>query len=497
MISRLEYKWIVGIVFVFGLFMDLLDMTIVNVALPEIAHDLSVDPREGASTIQWVVTGYLLSLAVFIPVSGWAGDRFGTKRIFMTALMLFTTGSFLCGVAWSIESLIFFRILQGVGGGILTPVGTAMLFRAFPPQERAKGAAILMIPMVVAPASGPVLGGYLAEYHDWRWIFFINIPVGLLGLLFAGLFLREETQPSPGRLDIRGFILGATGLGALMYALAEAGPNGFDDPQVMIFGIGGLAILALFAFVELRVREPMIDMRLFRNRLFTAMNFVQIVGYAGLMGGLFLLPLLLQAEMGLSPFESGLTTFPQAFGVVAMVQVAGRIYNTIGPRRMLLVGMFGVAAATLCFLLVDLNTNLWWIRLMMFGRGMAFACILIPMQTATYATMRPHEMGRASAIFNANRQIAASFGVALLATVLSNRLSAHNTLLGPPPVGNPQAALDAFHEAFLAAVALTGLGAVASLFVSDKEAAVTVHQAAGAAATGPPGEQPAPIAGGQ
>jgi EmrB/QacA subfamily drug resistance transporter len=496
MISRLEYKWIVGIVFVFGLFMDLLDMTIVNVALPELARDLKVDPREGASTIQWVVTGYLLSLAVFIPVSGWAGDRFGTKRIFMIALTLFTTGSLLCGVAWNIESLIGFRILQGVGGGILTPVGTAMLFRAFPPQERAKAAAILMIPMVVAPASGPVLGGYLSEYHDWRWIFFINIPVGLLGLLFAGMFLKEEKQPSPGRLDIPGFILGAAGLAALMYALAEAGPNGFDDPQVIAFGIGGLAILAVFAIVELMVREPMIEMRLFRNRLFTAMNFVQIVGFAGLMGGLFLLPLLLQEEMGLSPFESGLTTFPQAFGVVAMVQVAGRIYNNIGPRRMLLVGMAGVAVTTLCFLLVELNTSQWWIRLMMFARGMSFACILIPMQTATYATMRPHEMGRASAIFNANRQIAASFGVALLATVLSNRLSAHDTVLGPPPLGNPEAALDAFHEAFLAAVALTGLGAIASMFVSDKDAAVTVRPGEGAAAAAPRSEQPAPLAGG-
>ena len=191
MFSRLEYKWIVGIVFVFGLFMDLLDMTIVNVALPEMARDLKVDPREGATTIQWVVTGYLLSLAVFIPVSGWLGDRFGTKRIFMVALLMFTSASLACGLSWSIESLIAFRVMQGVGGGILTPVGTAMLFRAFPPHERAKGAAILMIPMVFAPASGPVLGGYLVEFHDWRWIFFINIPVGVLGLVFAGMFLRE------------------------------------------------------------------------------------------------------------------------------------------------------------------------------------------------------------------------------------------------------------------------------------------------------------------
>ena len=209
MIGKLEYKWIVGIVFVFGLFMDLLDMTITNVAIPAIGRDLNLDPREGASTIQWVVTGYLLSLAVFIPVSGWAGDRFGTKKIFLLALCdLHVGASLLCGLAWNIESLIAFRVLQGVGGGILTPVGTAMLFRAFPPADRAKASAILMIPMVVAPASGPVLGGYLVEYHDWRWIFLINIPSAFSGIAFAGMFLREEKQPNTGRLDIPGFVLG-------------------------------------------------------------------------------------------------------------------------------------------------------------------------------------------------------------------------------------------------------------------------------------------------
>jgi len=475
MFSRLEYKWIVGIVFVFGLFMDLLDMTIVNVALPELARDLGVDPAKGASQIQWVVTGYLLSLAVFIPVSGWAGDRFGTKRIFMIALFLFTSASLLCGLAWNLESLIAFRVLQGAGGGILTPVGTAMLFRAFPPEERAKAAAILMIPMVVAPASGPVLGGYLVEYQDWRWIFFINIPIGIVGLMFAGLYLREERQANTGRLDVPGFVLAAAGLAAVMYALAEAGIDGFSDPRVILFGTVGLALLALFAFVELRTRAPMIDIRLFRNRLFRAMNVVQFVGFAGMMGGLFLLPLLLQAEMGLSPFQSGLTTFPQAIGVVSMVQVAGRIYNRVGPRRMLMGGMFGVALTTLCFVFVDLETSQWWIRLMMLARGMSFALILIPIQTAAYTTIRPQEMGRASAVFNATRQVAASFGVALLATVLSNRLAANDAILGDPATAS--GALTAFHEAFIVAAVLALFGVIAASFISDRDATTMMRRA--------------------
>jgi len=475
MISRLDYKWIVGIVFVFGLFMDLLDMTIVNVALPELARDLGVDPGKGASQIQWVVTGYLLSLAIFIPVSGWAGDRFGTKRIFMIALFVFTSGSLLCALAWNIESLIAFRVLQGAGGGILTPVGTAMLFRAFPPEERAKAASILMVPMVVAPASGPVLGGYLVEYYDWRWIFLINIPVGVLGLIFAGAFLREEKQPDAGRLDIPGFFLAAAGLASVMYALAEAGIDGFGSQRVLAFGALGIGILLLFAYQELRTREPMIDMRLFSNRLFRIMNIAQLVGYSGMMGGLFLLPLLLQAEMGLSPFQSGLTTFPQAIGVVSMVQIAGRIYNGVGPRRMMMAGMLGSAITTLMFLFVDLETSQWWIRLIMLCRGWAFALVLIPIQTATYATIRPHEMGRASAVFNANRQVAASFGVALLASVLTNRLAANGATLGNPATAD--VALTAFHEAFVVAAILALAGLVAAAFINDREATSMMSRA--------------------
>jgi len=468
--GRIEYKWIVGIVFVFGLFMDLLDMTIVNVAIPDLARELDATTTQ----VQWVVTGYLLSLAVFIPVSGWLGDRFGTKKIFMLALFLFTSASLLCGLAWSIESLIAFRVLQGVGGGMLTPVGTAMLFRAFPPHERAKGAAILMIPMVVAPASGPVLGGYLVEFHDWRWIFLINIPVGVLGFVFAGLFLKEETQPNPGRLDVPGLLLASTGLAALMYALAEAGDRGLDDPRVLAFGLVGASVLIIFTIVELRTSEPMIDMRLFKNRLFATANGVQLIAFGGLMGGLFLLPLMLQspATRGLGAFDSGLATFPQALGVVMMVQISSRLYPRIGPRRLLGLGLVGVTATTFAFAFVDVGTDIWWIRGIMFARGSFFSFILICLQTATFATISPTDMGRASAISSAGRQVGASLGVALLATVLTNRLSANDTSLLPG--ADSAGAVDAFHEAFIVAGVLTAIGAVAALLISDKDAAVSM-----------------------
>jgi EmrB/QacA subfamily drug resistance transporter len=469
--KRIEYKWIVGIVFVFGLFMDLLDMTIVNVAIPTLAEIHHATTTQ----VQWVVTGYLLSLAVFIPVSGWLGDRFGTKRIFMTALFLFTAASLGCGLSWSLESLITFRVLQGVGGGMLTPVGTAMLFRAFPPHERAKGAAILMIPMVVAPASGPVLGGYLVQYVDWRWIFLINIPVGALGFAFAGLFLKEERQAAPGRLDIPGLLLAASGLAALIYSLAEAGANGLDNARVLAFGAVGLALLTLFTIVEMRTEEPMIQMRLFKNKLFAAANAVQLVGFAGLMGGLFLLPLMLQAPAtkGLGAFDSGLTTFPQAIGVVMMVQLAGRAYPRIGPRRMMMTGLAGVTLTTAAFAFINVGTNLWWIRGIMFTRGCFFSFMLVSLQTATFATISPQMMGRASAVSSAGRQVGSSFGIALLATVLTSRLSAHGTSLGPG--ADSSAAMLSFHEAFIVASILTVVGVVAAIFISDKEAAVSMR----------------------
>ena len=480
MTRRVEYKWLVAVVFVFGLFMNLLDMTIVNVALPTFAKDFAAS----TTTIQWVVTGYLLSLGVFIPVSGWAGDRFGTKRTFMFALFVFTLGSLLCGLARSIEALIAFRVLQGVGGGMLTPVGIAMLVRAFPPVERAQAAALIAIPTVVAPASGPVLGGYLVEYQSWHWIFFINIPIGITGLLVAWLFLREYKQANPGRLDVPGFLLSAAGLACILYALAEAGPRGLDDARVVLFALVGLTLLAIFAIVELQTKEPMIDVRLLRNKLFRAASVVQFVGFSGFSGALFLLPLLLQAEMGLSPLQSGLTTFPQAIGVAMMVQPVGRLYRRFGPRRVMMVGMAGATLTTLSFLLVDLETGQWWIRLIMLGRGWFFAFALISLPAAAYATISSEATGRATAIFNTGQQVGSSFGVALLATVLSNRLIHHQAVLGVP--GTRPGALLGFHDAFIVASVLTVLAVAVSLLIDDKEAAPTMRQAAALAASEEP-----------
>ncbi|HEX5139771.1 MAG TPA: DHA2 family efflux MFS transporter permease subunit, partial [Dehalococcoidia bacterium] len=393
---KLEYKWLVGIVYVLALFMDLMDMTITNVAVPT----LTTEFHTNTTTIEWVITGYLLSLALFIPISGWLGDRFGTKSVFTAALGTFLLGSVLCGLAWDVNSLIAFRVIQGIGGGMLTPVGMTMLFRAFPPSERAAASAILAIPVTVAPALGPLLGGYIVEYHDWRWIFFLNIPAGIIAIVATTIFIREERQENPGRLDVLGFVLAGLGLVGVVYALSQAGHRGFDDSEVMLFGLGGLAVLGLFTLVELRSEEPMLDVRLLTDKLFGASNFVLLVGNASMMGTFFLLPIFLQTQKGLSAFDVGLVTFPIAVGVALMAQPAAKLYPRIGPRRMMIIGFSGNMAMTLALALINYQTADWLIAANMFVRGLFMAFVFIPLQAATFATISPEATGRASAIFS-------------------------------------------------------------------------------------------------
>src|SRR5579885_1049814 len=233
MVSRLfklEYKWLVAIVFMFGLFMDILDSTAVNVAIPRLQDDFHAP----LSTVEWTVTGYLLSLALFIPGAGFISDRFGTKRTFLAAMAIFVAGSALCGQARSINELIAFRFLQGVGGGMMTPVSTAILSREFPGEERAKASAIISVPVIFAPILGPVLGGYLVQYTSWRWIFYINLPVGIGGFILGMKVLREHVEPyAQGRFDFLGFFTGGAGAALLLYALSQAASYSWTSPDIV------------------------------------------------------------------------------------------------------------------------------------------------------------------------------------------------------------------------------------------------------------------------
>jgi EmrB/QacA subfamily drug resistance transporter len=461
--DRLKQEYVVAVVYVSAMFVNVLDTTIMNVALPTLSREFEV----GTSSIEWVITGYLLSLAVWIPASGWIGDRVGTKRTFLFAVAMFTAASALCGQAQSLEQLVAFRILQGVGGGMLTPVGFAMLMRAFPPERRAQASKILIIPTAIGPASGPILGGLVVDSLSWRWAFYINLPIGIAAFTFGLLFLKERREPQPGRFDLPGFLLSGSGLALILYALSRGPVEGWGAPATLVPAALGIAAFTALVFVELRRDAPLLQLRLLKGRMFRSALVTSGFSMGGFLGVLFVMPLFLQQARGASPLESGLTTFPEAIGVICMSQIVGRLYHVIGPRRLV---SGGLAAMSVCFVAlttIDEETSFWTIRVMMFVTGFTLAFTIIPIQASAFAGVEPAQTGRASAIFNASRQMSAALGVAILATILSVSLPE-----GVPAVGQQ---VSAFHHTFLAAAGIAALGSVLAFAgIRDTDAAATM-----------------------
>jgi EmrB/QacA subfamily drug resistance transporter len=488
--DQVEYRYLVAAAFVFGLFMDILDTTIVNVALPRLAEEFHAD----TATLEWVVTGYVLSLAVWVPASGWIGDRFGTKKTFLFATAMFIIGSALCGRAWSIESLVLFRIVQGIGGGMLTPVGTAMLYRAFTPAERARASAILSIPTMFAPMLGPLFGGFLVDAVSWRWIFYVNVPVGVLSFAFSWLVLKEHREPAAGKFDPAGFVFSGFGMAGVLFALSRGPDDGWASPLVLLTGLGGLACFALLVLFETRNRAPMLDLTLYCSKLFRTANLTGFMFMCTQFGMLFVLPLFLQQLRGLSAFESGLTTFPQPVGQIIMVQFTSRMYHRLGARLNLLIGTGGIMLTTGLFLLVNLDTGLWWIRGLVFLRGCFIAFNMVSMQTALFSAVPREKTGRASSLWNTTRQLAVAMGVAVAASVLIASLPGSAGGAGGLAGVPADFGLRAFHTTIAVLAVLGGLAVYFASQVRDprplaepaKTRLVPVgegHGAAGARAT--------------
>ena len=470
----MNQKIAVSVVFVSAMFLNIMDATIVNVALPTLGREFHVRP----DSVDTVAIGYLVSLAVFIPASGWLGDRFGGKRIMLASVVIFTVASALCGAATSLGELVVFRIIQGIGGGLMVPVGMALLYRTFPPAERVRASSILVIPTAMAPALGPVLGGILVTEASWRWVFYVNVPIGIAALVFGSVFLREQKELSPGSFDLAGFLLSAAGLGSLMYGVSEGPFKGWGTPLIVSTIVVGAVFLAATVLVELRTAYPMIDVRLFKDRLFRSSTAVLGIGSAAFLGLLFLVALFFQDGLGLSALQSGLSTFPEAIGVMLGAQVVTRLlYPVIGPRRILIAGLLILAGTLSLMTLIDKSTNLWWMRVLLFVAGYGMAHVFVPSQAAGFATISPADTGRASTLFNAERQLGGAIGVALLTTVVATvgpvKQVAHHAVPN----------LSAYHTAFLVAAAIALLAAVAALTVNDSDAAKTMVPRRGRART--------------
>lgn len=452
-------------VYIVGLMMTIIDSTIVNVALPTLAREFDVPSTD----IEWVAISYLLALASVIPVAGWLGDRFGTRRMFLVSLVLFVLGSLLCGLSQSLETLIVFRVVQGIGGGLITPIGSAMLFRAFPLEERSTASVGVLSVAIVAPAVGPVLGGVIVDNISWRWIFLVNLPIGAVALLLALLWLKEEAQPKAGRFDVAGFVLSATGVSLLIYALSTGPENGWLSTSTLAAGIIGACSFVAMIVVELRVREPMLKLRLFADRLFRSVNVASTMIYMGFFGWIFVLPLYMQTLRGFSATESGLAQAPQAIAVFVVSNLLGkRLYRAVGPRRLMVVGSAATAVFTGGSALFDLDTPIGVIAATAFLRGASIGMVFVSIQTAVYATVSNADTGRATSVFNTQRQISFATGVALAASVIAAKVSSVG--------GDAAPAIDrlpAYQWGFLAMGIVMLPAAFASWFINDDDVAAT------------------------
>jgi EmrB/QacA subfamily drug resistance transporter len=458
-------KVAVSVVFVAAMFMSIMDTTIVNVALPTIGRDFSVSP----TAVDSVSIAYLVSLAVFIPASGWLGDRFGGKRVLLTAIAVFSVASALCGLASSLGELVAFRVLQGAGGGMLAPVGMAMLYRVFPPAERIRAASILTVPTTLAPALGPVLGGLLVTDLSWRWVFYVNVPIGAAALAFGARFLRQHAETRPGRFDLAGFLLSGIGLGSLMYGVSEGPDLGWGSAEVLGTVTAGVALLAAMVAVELHTAEPIVALRLLGNRLFRSSTGVLTLASIGFLGTLYAISLYYQDGRGLTALGSGLSTFPEAIGVMIGAQLASRVlYPLLGPRRHITLGLIGAAASMGLLSLLGAHSSLWWARLLMFTMGLSMGQVFVPTQAAAFATISPGATGKASTLFNAARQVGGAIGVALLTTAI--------VLIGTSHIvaGHEVANLAAYRIAFLVAAAFCLAGVASALSIHDADAAATI-----------------------
>ncbi len=425
----LPYKWIVSMVVIFGVFMSVVDTTIVTIAIPRFQTAFGA----GLNEVQWVLTAYNLTLGVVTPATAFFADRLGTKRFYLVALALFTAGSALCGLAWSLPVLIIFRILQALGGAFLFPLAVTQLYRAFPLEERGLAGGVFAVAALLAPAVGPTLGGYLITYASWQWIFFINIPVGLLGLLLGSVLLREVQPASRTPFDLPGFLLGALGLAAVLYALSDASTDGWGSGKVLGFLVGGLLVLGFFVLVELTIvrrgGHPLVDLRLFTNGPFLSSNIVSALLTFAFFGGFFLLPVYWQNLRGLSAYQAGLGLLPFAFAAMVAALVGGRLVDRIGVRWVVLPGLLLLAYSTWGFASVTLTTPYWQQQILLVVRGVGFGLVLQPLSVAALSRIRPERFALASSLYTVIRFVFSSLGVAVLATLVQTQAKVHYTHL--------------------------------------------------------------------
>lgn len=421
------------IAIIVGMFMVILDGTAMNVALNQFMEDFN----SGFSLVQWTVTGYALAQAAVIPLAGWLSDRFGAKRIFLTSIVLFTLGSLLCGIAGSIEQLIIFRIIQGLGGGMVAPIAMAFTYRLSPPGKQGAVMGMIGIPMLLAPALGPVVSGWLVEYATWHWIFLINLPIGIIAVIVGIRTLPNLERQTVPTLDLLGIIFAPLAFAALAYGISSAGGehgggSGWTAPETLIGLIVGGVALVIFIAVELTRKAPLLELRVFKSSDFTRGILLQWIVQIGLFGTLFLIPLFLIQAKGYSAFETGLILLPQALSAGVGMPIGGKLFDRFGARPVVLFGL--ALISTGAFLLSNISSATGvpqiMLPLVLLGLGMGFS--MMPLNTHIIQSAPRHLVGRVTSLTGAAQQVMSSFAIAGLSTLLADRMK-HYSAVNPGP----------------------------------------------------------------
>lgn len=427
------YRWRIVAVVALGLFMAILDNTIVSVTLPQMQNAFHTD----FETITWVATAYFLSQAAVIPIVGYLSDRVGSKLVFLIALTLFTAGSGLCAIAPTKEALIAFRIFQGIGGGALMPIAFAIVYRIFPPNERGPVTAAIGVPIMMAPAFGPTIGGFLATNFDWNAIFTINLPIGIVALLL-GLFIlpgrkteqKELAEEGKKRFDILGLALSMVGFTALVYGITEAGSKGWGNSTVLTYTLVGVGVLIAFIIVELLVSDPVMDMRLFTNYTFSVANLLMWVVAAVLFGSLFLLPLFFENVEHNTALTAGEFLIGQGLATGVGMAISGALYNRVGPRWLSVMGLILAAGGTYGLTQLHVDTSGQSLQIWLVVRGFGLGFVNTPLQTLALSVVSNKAMAKASSLVTVTRQVASALGLAALTTYMTQQATNHATDIG-------------------------------------------------------------------
>ena len=415
-------KWVLPIMIaLIGGFMSILDSSIVNVAIPTMMQVFNTT----ASHIEWIVTGYMLALGVVIPFTGWAGDKFGYKKLYIFALSMFTFGSLLCMMSWSVNTLIVARIIQALGGGLLMPAMMTMVKKIVPDGNFGTAMGIVGVALLIAPALGPTIGGYLVEYVGWRWIFTINIPIGIIGVILSVFFLPEFEKQKVSKLDLGGAVTAVIMLFSLLLALSKGSEWGWTSASTIFLLLISLTTFAIFLFFELKLKHPLLNLRIFRYRNFTSANLTAFITTVGLFSGIFFVPLFLQNIKGLGALDTGLLMLPGALVSGLLMPIIGKIYDKTGARPLAIIGIISLAYTTYLLHNIDVTTSNSTIVYWMILRGVSMSFAAVSAQAAALDAVSNTEIGDASAISNIISRVSASLGIATLTSILTSRITYH------------------------------------------------------------------------